>query len=135
KTMRTRARSERSASRASRGGGPGRRCVASTTTSPASNDSRPLMQRSIVLLPPPDGPMTAATSPRRTASDTPSSTRTPPYDLTRPRTSIIRLASSEHDVRPAPLQPPGRQRQRVTHEQVQDSRHQPELEGQAGVVV
>ena len=47
------------------------------------------MQRSSVLLPPPDGPITAATSPRRTESDTPSSTRSGPWFLTRLRTSII----------------------------------------------
>ena len=36
------------------------------------------MQRSSVLLPPPEGPMIVATSPRRTESDTPSSTRSGP---------------------------------------------------------
>ena len=47
------------------------------------------MHRNSVLLPPPEGPMIVATSPRRTESETPSSTRRSPWFFTRLRTSIM----------------------------------------------
>ena len=47
------------------------------------------MQRNSVLLPPPEGPMIVATSPRRTESVTPSSTRKLPWFFTRSRISIM----------------------------------------------
>src|ERR1700704_2681599 len=89
-----------------------------TRISPWWDGSSPWIQRSSVLLPPPDGPMTAATSPRATVSDTPSSTRAEPWLLINLRTSIIDvlLRSSFRELR---FHSPRHERQRVAHDKVQ----------------
>src|SRR5436190_7044422 len=108
---------------------PDRRQTSPTCTSPSSNISSPLMQRSSVLFPPPEGPMTAATSPRATDSDTPPSTRRDPWYFTSWRTSIIDvlLHSCFLELR---FHPPRHERQRVTHYKVQQRSYQSEFEHQ-----
>src|SRR5436189_5211631 len=97
---------------------PDRRQTSPTCTSPSSNISSPLMQRSSVLLPPPEGPMTAATSPRATDNETPSSTRNDPWLFTSRRTSIINVLSRRCFLE-LRFHPPRHERQRVTHYKVQ----------------
>ena len=88
-TIPTRLRRRRKVSAPSREGPPALSEMSPTRTSPESNGSRPLIQRSSVLLPPPEGPITAATSPRSTESETPLRTRRTPWCLKTSETTII----------------------------------------------
>src|SRR5262249_57111523 len=60
-----------------------------TRTRPRSGSSSRLMQRSSVDFPEPDGPITATTVPRSTASEIPLSTASDPNAFHRSVTSII----------------------------------------------
>src|SRR4051794_28122311 len=113
---------------------PDDRHTSPTCTSPSSKSSRPLMQRSNVLLPPPDGPMTAATSPRATDSETPSSTRNGPWLFTSPRTSIMN-ALSRSRLLELRFHSPRDERQRVTHYKVEQGSYQSEFQHQLRMVV
>src|SRR5204862_8179296 len=105
---------------------PARRQTSPTCTSPSSNISRPLMHRSSVLLPPPEGPITAATSPRATDIVTPSSTRNDPWFFTSLLTSIINGLSRSRFLE-LRFHPPRDERQRIAHYKVQQSGNQSEL--------
>src|SRR5262245_41636401 len=125
---------------------PGFRQRLSTWTCPSWNGSRPLTQRKSVLLPPPEGPMTAATSPLPTRRPTPLRTRSSPCRLNRFVTVIIespvsvsrsreaKTTPSRRDPRYALLQPPRHQRQRVTHDQVQERGHRRHFQIRPGAV-
>src|ERR671932_790407 len=104
-------------------------------TRPSSGCSNPAITRSVVVLPEPDGPSSVKNSPSPTASETPSTATTSPYDF-RTSSTLTLAKCFLQDVEPA-LQPAAAVRERhedpnLVPEDAKGGGHEPLLPPPAG---